>query len=43
MARKVIDIIYNLVRRRLAQSGAFNRGAGITSLPDAESVERGNR
>ena len=41
MARKVIDIIYNLVRRRLAQSGAFNRGPGITSLPDTEAVEAG--
>ena len=41
MARKVIDIIYNLVRRRLAQSGAFNRGPGITSLPNTEAVESG--
>ena len=41
MARKVIDIIYNLVRRRLAQSGAFNRGPGITSLPNTKAVESG--
>ena len=41
MARKVIDIIYNLVRRRLAQSGAFDRGPGITSLPDSKAVESG--
>ena len=41
MAKKVINIIYNLVRRRLAQSGAFNRGPGITSLPDTEAVESG--
>ena len=41
MARKVIDIIYNLVRRRLAQSGAFDRGPGITSLPDPKAVESG--
>ena len=41
MARKVIDIIYNLVRRRLAQSGAFNRGPGITSLPNSMDVELG--
>ncbi len=41
MARKVIDIIYNLVRRRLAQSGAYDRGSGITSLPDPKAVESG--
>ena len=41
MAKKVINIIYNLVRRRLAQSGAFNRGPGITSLPNTEAVESG--
>jgi hypothetical protein len=41
MARKVIDIIYNLVRRRLAQSGAYDRGSGITSLPNSMDVEAG--
>ena len=41
MARKVIDIIYNLVRRRLAQSGAYDRGPGITSLPNSMDVEAG--
>ena len=41
MAKKVINIIYNLVRRRLAQSGAFDRGPGITSLPDPKAVESG--
>ena len=41
MARKVIDIIYNLVRRRLAQSGAYDRGSGITSLPKSMDVEAG--
>ena len=41
MAPKVIDIIYNLVRKRLVQSGAFNRGPGITSLPDPKAVESG--
>ena len=41
MARKVIDIIYNLVRRRLAQSGAYDRGSGITSLPNSMDVEIG--
>ena len=41
MAKKVIDIIYNLVRRRLAQSGAFDRGPGITSLPNPKAVESG--
>ena len=41
MAKKVIDIIYNLVRRRLAQSGAYDRGPGITSLPNSMDVEAG--
>ena len=41
MARKVIDIIYNLVRRRLAQSGAYDRGPGITSLPNSMDVDAG--
>ena len=41
MARKVIDIIYNLVRRRLAKSGAYDRGSGITSLPNSMDVEAG--
>jgi hypothetical protein len=38
MARKVIDIIYNLVRKRLTLKGD---GTGITSLPRSDQVERG--
>ena len=38
MARKVIDIIYNLVRKRLTLKGD---GTGITSLPDSARVKRG--
>ena len=38
MARKVIDIIYNLVRKRLTLKGD---GTGITSLPDNARVKRG--
>jgi len=40
MARKVIDIIYNLARKRmtLTESGP---GSKIISLPNEESVERG--
>ncbi len=38
MAKKVIDIIYNLVRKRLTLKGD---GKGITSLPRPDQVERG--
>ena len=38
MARKVIDIIYNLVRKRMTLKGD---GTGITSLPRSDQVERG--
>ena len=38
MARKVIDIIYNLVRKRMTLKGD---GTGITSLPRPDQVERG--
>ena len=38
MGRKVIDIIYNLVRKRLTLKGD---GTGITSLPRSDQVERG--
>ena len=34
---KVIDIIYNLVRRRLANQVLLIDGPGITSLPDCRS------
>ena len=40
MARKVIDIIYNLVRKRktLTESGP---GSKVISLPDDDSIKRG--
>ena len=40
MARKVIDIIYNLVRKRktLTESGP---GSKVISLPDEDSIKRG--
>jgi len=43
MARKVIDIIYNLVRKRmtLRGDGTGITTGNITSLPSADQVERG--
>ena len=38
MARKVIDIIYNFVRKRLAQQSTKG---GITSLPQSKQIEQG--
>jgi len=41
MARKVIDIIYNLVRKRLAVFNAKATGSGITRIPTDRQIKKG--
>ena len=40
MARKVIDIIYNLVRKRLAVFNAKATGSGITRIPTDRQIKK---
>ena len=40
MARKVIDIIYNLVRKRLAVFNAKASGSGITRIPTDRQIKK---
>ena len=40
MARKVIDIIYNLVRKRLAAFNAKASGSGITRIPTDRQIKK---
>ena len=40
MARKVIDIIYNLVRKRLAVFNTKASGSGITRIPTDRQIKK---
>ena len=40
MARKVIDIIYNLVRKRLALFNSKATGSGITRIPTDRQIKK---
>ena len=40
MARKVIDIIYNLVRKRLAIFNTKASGSGITRIPTDRQIKK---